>query len=127
MSLSAQVFDTVASSPWVLQVLITSFLPSTPPLALIFVTSRFAAASAGPSNGAIGPLFEPSYAQPMMTCLLAADCVCAAAVATTTSAATATTTSAQRARFLPIMVLLSRFGPLQRPACRAQPCRASCG
>src|SRR5256714_12186165 len=40
-----------------------SFLPLTPPLALIWLTRSFAAASAGPSNGAIAPL--PSNAPPI--------------------------------------------------------------
>src|SRR5438105_3518191 len=62
ISLSAQTFDVVLSSPWVLQVLITILRPSTPFL-LILATSSFAAARAGVSNGCIGPLL--SKAQPI--------------------------------------------------------------
>ena len=48
---------------FVWQVLIWSFRPSTPPFALIDLTWIWAAASAGPSNGAMLPLL--SYAQPI--------------------------------------------------------------
>ena len=71
-----------------------------------------AAASAGPSNGPIGPL--ESWAQPMMIgSFAAAECVRAAAAAAKTSAAAATITSAQRARLLALMFLLS--GPRLPP------------
>src|SRR5438105_12329693 len=62
ISLSAQVFDVVGLSPWVLQVLITILRPSTPFL-LNLAASILAAASAGVSNGCMGPLL--SKAQPM--------------------------------------------------------------
>ena len=39
---------------------LSSFIPSAPPLALILATSIFAAASAGASNGFIGPPELPS-------------------------------------------------------------------
>src|SRR6188472_3526876 len=112
ISLSAQVFDVVGSSPWVLQVLITIWRPRTPPFLLILAASIFAAASAGVSNGCIGPLL--SYAQPMTIGFLAADePVRAAAAATKTSAAAATSTSAQRARLPTLIFLLS--GPRLQP------------
>ena len=41
---------------WVSQVRIRSLRPLTPPAALIFFTWTFAAARAGPSNGAMFPL-----------------------------------------------------------------------
>src|SRR5690348_2945218 len=91
--------------PCVSQVLITSLRPFTPFL-LTFFTSIFAAASAGPSNGAMAPVL--SCAQPMMIGFLAAvECVRAAAAAAKTSAPAATITSAQRAPLLTLMVLLS--------------------
>src|SRR5262245_47906159 len=63
-SRSAQALATSALLPCVSQVRICSFLPLTPPFALSLFTSSLAAASAGPSNGAMSP--EPSNAQPMM-------------------------------------------------------------
>src|SRR6266480_1718999 len=60
----AQAFATSALLLWVSQVRICSFRPSTPPFALIWFTRNFAAANAGPSNGAMLPV--PSNAQPMM-------------------------------------------------------------
>src|SRR2546423_15575977 len=95
ISLSAQVFDVVGLSPWVLQVLITILRPSTPFL-LNLAASILAAASAGVSNGCIGPLL--SKAQPMTIGPFAAVWVRAAAAAARASAAVATITSAQRAR-----------------------------
>src|ERR1044071_7846351 len=93
ISLSAHVLDVVGLSPWVLQVLITIWRPFTPFL-LILATSISAAASAGVSNGCIGPLL--SKAQPMTIGFFAADePVRAAAAAARTSAAAATITSAQ--------------------------------
>ena len=95
ISLSAQAFDAVGSSFCVSQVLSTILRPSTFFL-LTFLISICAAASAGPSNGPIGPL--ESWAQPMMIgSFAAAECVRAAAAAAKTSAAAATITSAQRA------------------------------
>ncbi|HZT53575.1 MAG TPA: hypothetical protein VE995_04260 [Gaiellaceae bacterium] len=55
-SLFAHVVETVRSSPCVLQVLITSLWPRTPPFLLIWATRICAAASAGVSKGCIGPL-----------------------------------------------------------------------
>ena len=111
ISLSAQAFDAVGSSFCVSQVLSTILRPSTFFL-LTFLISICAAASAGPSNGPIGPL--ESWAQPMMIGLFAAaECVRAAAAAAKTSAAAATITSAQRPLFLALMFLLS--GPRLLP------------
>jgi hypothetical protein len=96
ISLSAQAFETAGLSPCVSQVLITSGCPFTPPFALICLTRICAAASAGPSNGAIGPV--ESCAQPMTIGVpAAAESVCAAAVAANVHAATATITNAIRA------------------------------
>src|SRR5947209_3154041 len=92
MSLSAHAFAIVGLLPCVLQVLITSGRPFTPPFASICATRIFAAASAGPSNGAIAPF--ASNAQPMTIGLPAV--VRAAAVAARTSPATAIATSALR-------------------------------
>src|SRR5437868_1174350 len=95
ISLSAQLFDTAGLSPWVSHVLITSGCPPAPPFALICATRICAAASAGPSNGAIGPV--ESWAQPMTIGDPAApDPVRAAAVAASPSPATATARSAIR-------------------------------
>src|SRR5881392_4236421 len=110
LSWSAHALAADASLPWVSQVLITILRPFTPFL-LTFLSSSFAAASAGPSNGAIAPVL--SCAQPMTIGPLAAECVRAAAAATKTSAAAATITSAQRARLLALMFLLS--GPRLPP------------
>src|SRR5438874_5870310 len=92
MSLSAHAFAIVGLLPCVLQVLITSGRPFTPPLASSCATRIFAAASAGPSNGAMAPF--ASNAQPMTIGLPAV--VRAAAVAARTSPATAIATSALR-------------------------------
>src|SRR5690242_7069253 len=92
ISLSAQAFETAGLSPWVSQVFIASGCPLTPPLALICATRICAAASARPSNGAIGPV--ESSAQPTTSGVPAE--VRAAAVAASTSPATATATIAIR-------------------------------
>ena len=55
MRFAAQAFDLAGFEFWVSQVMILSGLPPTPPLALIFEISSLAAASAGPSNGAMFP------------------------------------------------------------------------
>src|SRR5579862_4307987 len=107
ISLSAQLFETAALSPCVSQVLITSGCPSTPPFALICATRICAAANAGPSNGAIGPV--ESCAQPI-TIGEPAD-VRAAAVAATTSAAATTPRS-------PILLTCT---PLRERSCRHPP------
>jgi hypothetical protein len=72
--------------PWVLQVAIRSGRPLTPPFALTCLTRICAAASAGPSNGAMAPL--PSYAHPITIGALAADAVAATTATTTASVAT---------------------------------------
>ena len=100
ISLSAHAFEIAALSPCVLHVTICSGRPPTPPFAFTCATRSFAAASAGPSNGAIGPDFEPSYAQPMMIGDACADLVWAAAVA-----ARATTAIAAPSRMSPIREL----------------------
>src|SRR6266404_3768827 len=92
ISLSAHDFDTAGLSPWVSHVLIASGCPLTPPFALICATRICAAASAGPSNGAIGPV--ESCAQPITIGVPA--CMRAAAVAASMSPATATATTAIR-------------------------------
>src|SRR5438270_281064 len=92
MSLSAHAFAIVGLLPCVLHVLITSGRPFTPPFASSCATRIFAAASAGPSKGAMAPF--ASNAQPMTIGLPAV--VRAAAVAARTSPATAIATSALR-------------------------------
>src|SRR5581483_663173 len=92
MSLSAHAFETAGLLFCVSHVWIESGRPLTPPFALICATRIFAAASAGPSNGAIAPF--ASNAQPMTIGLPAV--VRAAAVAARTSPATAIATSALR-------------------------------
>src|SRR4051812_34222866 len=61
--LTAHCLAVVALLFWVLQVLIWSFRPLTPPFLLIWAIRIFAAASAGVSNGFILP--APSNAQPI--------------------------------------------------------------
>src|SRR3954447_12169503 len=63
-SLSAHAFATDALLPCVSQVLIWIWRPPTPPFAFHCFTRSCAAASAGPSNGAIAPLL--SNAQPIV-------------------------------------------------------------
>src|SRR5579884_331416 len=87
ISLSAQAFATGALLPCVSHVLISSGWPRTPPRASICLTRICAAASAGPSNGAIGPV--ESCAQPM-TIGEPALTRAAAVAASATSAAAAT-------------------------------------
>src|SRR5438067_8976811 len=111
MSLSAQAFDTAGLSPCVSQVLITSWCPLTPPFALICATRICAAASAGPSNGAIGPV--ESCAHPMT--IGEPACVRAAAVAASTSAAAVTARSAIRLTCSPLWTASGRHPPF-RPA-----------
>src|SRR5262249_16768162 len=92
-SRSAQALATSALLPCVSQVSVCSFLPLTPPFALILFASSLAAASAGPSNGAMSP--DPSNAQPMMIGgfalrpLFAASALLIRASASTAAAATA--------------------------------------
>src|SRR3954468_13347601 len=62
-SFVAHAFATAGLLPWVSHVLITTGRPETPPRLLSCATRSFAAASAGPSNGAIAPLL--SNAQPI--------------------------------------------------------------
>src|SRR5579862_5614968 len=113
ISFAAQALESDGLSPCVLQVLRTILRPPTPFL-LTLAISSFAAASAGASNGFIGPPESPSYAQPMTIGFFpAAERVRAAAVAARTSAKAATITSAQRARLLTLMFLLS--GPRPQP------------
>jgi hypothetical protein len=79
--------------PCVSQVTIFSGRPLTPPFALICFTRICAAASAGPSNGAIDPLV--SNAQPMVigvACGAAPTFAATARLANTASAAASTAT-----------------------------------
>ena len=110
ISWSAHALEAAALSLCVSQVLSTILRPSTF-FWLTFFSSSCAAASAGPSNGCIGPVL--SWAQPMTIGPFAAECVLAAAAATKTSAPAAAITSAQRARLLTLMFLLS--GPRLPP------------
>ena len=74
--------------PCVLHVAIRSRLPLTPPRAFTCLTRIWAAASAGPSNGAIAPL--PSNAQPITIVPAgAADAEAAASAAIVVSVASA--------------------------------------
>src|SRR5438874_2000361 len=90
-SFVAQAFAIAGLLPCVSQVRICSGRPLTPPLALTCATRSLAAASAGPSNGAIAPLL--SKAQPITIGLPAGDAppakTAAAAATTPNSAATA--------------------------------------
>src|SRR5262245_23653384 len=88
---------------FVSQVRISSCAPPTPPALLIWATRMFAAASAGPSNGAMLPLL--SNAQPMVI----ADGLALAfrAPPATSAAATSTRTAPAAAnRFALIPLLL---------------------
>ncbi len=90
--LAAQDFAFAGLLFCVSQVMIRSFLPLTPPRALIWFTRMFAAASAGPSNGAMLPF--PSYAHPMMIGSdFAADAATAVTAATTVSVASSAATT----------------------------------
>src|SRR5687767_10585090 len=80
-SFAAQARAIAGLLPCVLHVAIRSFRPLTPPRAFSCLTRICAAASAGPSNGAIAPL--PSYAQPITIGLLGAAGADAAVIATT--------------------------------------------
>src|SRR5581483_2869028 len=85
--LAAQAFDFAGFEFCVSQVMILSGRPLTPPLALIFAISSFAAASAGPSKGAMLPF--RSVGKPITIGLPAALAVLEASAATATSAARA--------------------------------------
>src|SRR5215471_2174108 len=83
----------LARNSWIAavsQATILIFAPFTPPAALIFAASSFAAVYAGLSNGAIWPL--RSAAKPM-TIGFFADFAPDAAVTPTTATATATTSA----------------------------------
>ena len=111
ISWSAHALEAAESSLCVSQVLITILRPHTPFL-LIFFSSSCAAASAGPSNGAIGPVL--SCAQPMTIGPFAAVYVSEPPQPRRRPApAAATITSAQRAPLLTLMFLLS--GPRLPP------------
>jgi hypothetical protein len=60
-SLRAHDFARVGLLRWVSQVMMRSGRPRTPPLALIWRTRTFAAASAGPSKGAISPFVSCAH------------------------------------------------------------------
>ena len=92
ISFAAHAFAIAGLLPCVSQVMIWSGRPLTPPLALTCSTRSWAAASAGPSNGAIAP-FE-SNAQPITIGLPAADAEPAAITATATSAASGASSAA---------------------------------
>ena len=94
ISLSAHALAIAGLLPCVSHVTICSLRPSTPPLALTWLTCSFAAASAGPSNGAMAPL--PSNAQPIVIGVAAVVRAAAVAATTTTIAATATSMSPRR-------------------------------
>src|SRR6478736_5188815 len=101
-SLSAQAFATAGLLPCVSQVLICSWRPSTPPFAFQYATRSFAAARAGPSNGAIAPLL--SNAQPIVIGDADFAFVCAAAVAARTTPVNATTTRVSPTRELGLLI-----------------------
>ena len=82
---AAHAFDLAAFELCVSQVMIFSRRPFQPPLALIFEISMPAAASAGPSNGAMLPALSIGY--PMMIGFPAADAELAATIATAQTAA----------------------------------------
>ena len=93
---------------FVSQVSIRIGLPPTPPFALIWRTWMRAAASAGPSNGAIWPLL--SYAQPITIGRLVAAELSLLAPA---SAATATAVPTRSAAATPHLVLRMLLLPPQ--------------
>ena len=72
-SFAAHAFAIAGLLPWVSQVTIWSGRPMTPPFAFTAFTRIWAAASAGPSNGAMPPLL--SKAQPITIGFAAADAV----------------------------------------------------
>ena len=63
INFNAQAVAVARVLPWVSHVFRTILCPSTPPFPFQYPIRIFAAASAGPSNGAIAPL--PSNAQPI--------------------------------------------------------------
>src|SRR6266487_6197401 len=93
---------------WVSHVRIWSFRPLTPPFAFTWATRSWAAASAGPSNGAIAPL--PSNAQPMMigafACVARCPAVAASALPIRTSASSPAVADAHLPRALMYCLLL---------------------
>src|SRR3954470_5703105 len=110
-SFAAHDLATVGLLPCVSQVLISSFRPLTPPFAFTVLTRSCAAASAGPSNGAIAPLL--SNAQPIVIGAAAADCVRAAAVAASPSATTTAMAAASERELIPLIqdsLLVGRRG-----------------
>ena len=101
ISFSAHALAIAGLLPCVSHVMISSLRPSTPPLALTWLTRSFAAASAGPSNGAIAPL--PSNAQPI-TIGEAAVVRAAAVAATATTVATTTSSTSPRRELGPLIL-----------------------
>src|SRR5262245_35459005 len=113
-TLLTQDFDTSGFEFWVSQATILSFVPFTPPAALILAASSFAAVYAGLSNGAIWPL--RSAANPMTIGFLA-DFAPDAAVTPTTATATATTSaSPPTTPHLFLALMLPSSLRLNRPA-----------
>ena len=103
ISFSAHAFATAGLLPCVSQVLICSWRPPTPPFSFHCATRNCAAASAGPSNGAIAPLL--SNAQPIDDRRgLDASFVRAAAVAASATSAAATTIRMSPTRELRLLI-----------------------